>query len=47
MARFGVPRETWLNNSWSTSGNSGIRRTSTGDNELGYVYIPHETSHRD
>ena len=32
--------ETWLNDSWTYSGNSGVWSLISGDEELGYVYLP-------
>lgn len=37
---FGV--ETWENNSWEYTGNTGAWAPLSGDEELGYVYIPVE-----
>jgi quinoprotein glucose dehydrogenase len=34
--------ETWLNDSWTYSGNSGTWSLISGDEELGYVYMPFE-----
>ena len=34
--------ETWLNDSWTYSGNSGTWSLISGDEELGYVYLPFE-----
>ncbi len=34
--------ETWLNDSWTYSGNSGTWSLVSGDEELGYVYLPFE-----
>jgi quinoprotein glucose dehydrogenase len=34
--------ETWENNSWKYTGNTGAWAPLTGDEELGYVYIPVE-----
>jgi quinoprotein glucose dehydrogenase len=35
--------DTWLNDSWSYSGNTGVWASMSGDEELGYVYLPIET----
>jgi len=35
--------ETWLNNSWSTTGNTGVWTQITVDEELGLVYLPVES----
>lgn len=35
--------DTWLNNSWSESGNTGVWTQITVDEELGLVYLPVET----
>ena len=35
--------ETWLKDSWSYSGNAGVWASMSGDEELGYVYLPIET----
>jgi quinoprotein glucose dehydrogenase len=37
---FGV--DTWLNDSWQYSGNSGVWSLLSADEELGYVYLPFE-----
>jgi quinoprotein glucose dehydrogenase len=37
---FGV--DTWLNGSYKYSGNSGVWSLLSGDDELGYVYLPFE-----
>jgi quinoprotein glucose dehydrogenase len=34
--------ETWLSDSWTYSGNSGVWSLLSGDEELGYVYLPTE-----
>ena len=34
--------DTWLNDSWTYSGNSGTWSLISGDDELGYVYLPFE-----
>jgi quinoprotein glucose dehydrogenase len=34
--------DTWLNDSWTYSGNSGTWSLISGDEELGYVYLPFE-----
>ena len=34
--------DTWLNDSWTYSGNSGAWSLISGDEELGYVYLPLE-----
>jgi quinoprotein glucose dehydrogenase len=34
--------DTWLNDSWKYSGNSGTWSLISGDEELGYVYMPFE-----
>ena len=36
--------ETWLDDSWTYSGNSGTWSLISGDEELGYVYLPFETA---
>ena len=36
--------ETWLNDSWTYSGNSGAWSLISGDEELGYVYLPFENA---
>ena len=38
--------ETWLNDSWTYSGNSGVWSLISADEELGYVYLPFEDSDR-
>jgi quinoprotein glucose dehydrogenase len=40
-AEFG--HETWENGSWEYSGNTGAWGPLSGDEELGYVYVPVET----
>jgi quinoprotein glucose dehydrogenase len=35
--------ETWLNDSWSYSGNVAVWSSMAADEELGYVYLPIET----
>ncbi len=35
--------DTWMNDSWSYTGNTGVWSPFTGDEELGYVYLPVET----
>jgi len=35
--------DTWLNDSWTYSGNSGVWSLISADEELGYVYLPLET----
>jgi quinoprotein glucose dehydrogenase len=35
--------ETWLNNSWSTNGNTGVWTQISVDEELGLVYLPVES----
>jgi quinoprotein glucose dehydrogenase len=43
VPRAGEPgNETWLNDSWKYSGNSGVWSLISGDEELGYVYLPFE-----
>jgi quinoprotein glucose dehydrogenase len=37
-----VGNETWLNDSWTYSGNSGVWSLLSADEELGYVYLPTE-----
>jgi quinoprotein glucose dehydrogenase len=37
---FGV--DTWLNDSWQYSGNSGVWSLLSADEDLGYVYLPFE-----
>ena len=39
--------ETWLNDSWKYSGNANVWTTLSGDNELGYVYLPTGTPTND
>ena len=45
-----VPRQgelgndTWLDDSWKYSGNSGVWSLISADEELGYVYLPFETA---
>jgi quinoprotein glucose dehydrogenase len=34
--------DTWLNDSWTYSGNSGVWSLLSGDEELGHVYLPTE-----
>ncbi|HEY6507557.1 MAG TPA: PQQ-binding-like beta-propeller repeat protein, partial [Vicinamibacterales bacterium] len=34
--------DTWLNDSWTYSGNSGVWSLLSADEELGYVYLPTE-----
>jgi quinoprotein glucose dehydrogenase len=34
--------DTWLNDSWKYSGNSGVWSLISADEELGYVYLPFE-----
>ena len=34
--------DTWLNDSWTYSGNSGVWSLLSADEELGYVYLPFE-----
>jgi quinoprotein glucose dehydrogenase len=36
--------ETWLNESWETAGATGVWGLMSADEELGYVYLPVETS---
>jgi len=36
--------ETWLNDSWTYSGNSGVWSLMSADEDLGYVYLPLETA---
>ena len=36
--------DSWLNDSWSYSGNSGVWSLISADEELGYVYLPFETA---
>ncbi len=43
VPRAGEPgNETWLENSWTYSGNSGVWTLLGADEELGYVYLPTE-----
>ncbi len=43
VPRAGEPgNETWLDNSWTYSGNSGTWTLLGADEELGYVYLPTE-----
>ena len=43
VPREGEPGvETWLNDSWKYTGNTGAWAPLSGDEELGYVYIPVE-----
>ena len=42
---FGV--DTWLNGSWRYSGNANVWSFLSGDNELGYVYLPTGTATND
>jgi quinoprotein glucose dehydrogenase len=43
VPRKGEPgNETWLNDSWTYSGNSGAWSLLSADEELGYVYLPFE-----
>jgi len=45
VPRKGEPgNETWLNDSWTYSGNSGVWSLMSADEELGYVYLPFETA---
>lgn len=37
-----VGNETWLNDSWKYSGNSGVWSLISADEDLGYVYLPFE-----
>jgi quinoprotein glucose dehydrogenase len=39
--------DTWLNDSWTYSGNSGVWSLISADEELGYVYLPFETASGD
>jgi quinoprotein glucose dehydrogenase len=39
--------DTWLNNSWSVNGNTGVWTQFTVDEELGLVYLPVETPSSD
>jgi glucose dehydrogenase len=36
--------DTWLNDSWSYSGNTGVWGIMSADEELGYVYLPIESA---
>jgi len=36
--------ETWQDDSWAYSGNSGVWSLMSADEELGYVYLPFETA---
>jgi quinoprotein glucose dehydrogenase len=36
--------ETWQNDSWTYSGNSGVWSLMSADEDLGYVYLPFETA---
>jgi len=38
-----VGNDTWLNNSWSTNGNTGVWTQISVDEELGLVYLPVES----
>ena len=40
QGEFGI--ETWLNDSWKYSGNSGTWSLISADEDLGYVYLPFE-----
>ena len=42
---FGV--DTWLNESWRYTGNANVWSFMSGDNELGYVYLPTSTPTND
>ena len=42
---FGV--DTWLNGAWRYSGNTNVWSFFSGDNELGYVYLPTSTPTND
>ena len=42
---FGV--ETWEDDAWTYTGNAGVWTLLTADEELGYVYLPIETSAND
>ena len=42
---YGV--ETWKHDSWKRGGHTGVWTTLTADQELGYVYLPTETSDND
>jgi quinoprotein glucose dehydrogenase len=39
--------DTWENDSWSYTGNTGVWTTMSADPELGYVYLPIETPTQD
>jgi quinoprotein glucose dehydrogenase len=39
-----VGNDTWLNDSWTYSGNSGTWSLISADEELGYVYLPTENA---
>ena len=39
--------ETWKNESWRYSGNTNVWTTMSGDDELGYVYLPLGTANND
>ena len=39
--------ETWLNDSWSYTGNTAVWAPMSADEELGYVYLPVETPTND
>jgi quinoprotein glucose dehydrogenase len=39
--------ETWENDSWSYTGNTGVWTVMSADQELGYVYLPIETPTND
>ena len=39
--------DTWLESSWEYSGNSGVWGIMSGDDELGYAYLPLETPRGD
>ena len=39
--------DTWLNESWRYSGNANVWSMLSGDNELGYVYLPTGTATND
>ena len=38
--------DTWENDSWKYTGNTGAWAPLAADEELGYVYIPVEAAHR-
>jgi quinoprotein glucose dehydrogenase len=38
-----VGNDTWLEDSWSYTGNTGVWTQMTVDEELGIVYLPGET----